>query len=146
MSGRTVAVVLISVVAAVVGIVWTYWYPEKDEKEEQETPPSGAYSRSSYGSNKEESTDYHYSNLRNNHDHQKRRHPTKEYADHAVIRRMKQSGRYKNTDRLQSYYNHELKAWFVGNKKYNDSFVARSRHDDLSPNMIDAHGNQFLMY
>jgi hypothetical protein len=54
---------------------------------------------------------------RNNHDHLKFKHHSRESAE-AEINRMQRSHYYKDTGRLRPYYNSELGAWYVGNSKY----------------------------
>ncbi len=52
----------------------------------------------------------------NNHDDQKFKHSNR-YSAEAEVRRMKRR-RYPGSERLQVYYNRELKGWFVGRSKY----------------------------
>ena len=58
-----------------------------------------------------------FSNHRNNHDHDKRRYATRSEAE-SVIRSMQADPFCGGSDRLRSYYNEDLGAWFVGNSKY----------------------------
>eukprot|EP00957_Ditylum_brightwellii_P085768 6524536-Ditylum_brightwellii.AAC.1 len=54
---------------------------------------------------------------RNNHDHLKHRHSSREDAERE-IRRMQGSGRYSDTETLRSYYNEDYDAWLVGNRRW----------------------------
>ena len=56
------------------------------------------------------------SNLSNNHDHLKFRHTSEESAEREITR-IRRCGRDVDGS-LVSYYNTELKAWFVGNSQY----------------------------
>lgn len=51
-----------------------------------------------------------------NYDHLKAKHPMREAAE-AEVRRMKRSGHYEGSDRLDAYYNSDMKGWFVGRRK-----------------------------
>ena len=57
-----------------------------------------------------------YSNPRNNHDHSKHQHPSRDAAE-AEVRRMQRCG-YPGSERLNVYYNREYEAWFTGRSKY----------------------------
>ena len=52
---------------------------------------------------------------RPNHDSEKKRYPSKEAADRVILR-MRSQG-VKSPETLNSYYNEDLRRWFIGNRR-----------------------------
>lgn len=105
--------------ALIVGIgvgflAWLFSGPQEEE-------PRRASSDYGYRNNErnfsyECGRSYGVSNPRNNHDHQKKRHATREDAELEVFR-MKLLG-VEGCERLNVYKNEQLDSWFVGRSKW----------------------------
>jgi hypothetical protein len=57
-----------------------------------------------------------YSNPKNNHDHTKVKHESRQTAERE-IQRMQRTGRH-DSERLNAYYNDDRNGWFVGRSKW----------------------------
>jgi outer membrane protein assembly factor BamD (BamD/ComL family) len=110
-----VAGVTTAVFAASSYYTWRWWKSSDEEKEETQ-----ASQDHHYNDDHDEVNNHDISNLNNNHDHLKHKHPSRESAE-SEIRRMRSSPDYDDdeSEMLNSYYNPKLGGWFVGKSKNN---------------------------
>ena len=93
--------IIVIATVAFISILYLWWSNKKDQENESTASASASVP-----------VPVRYSNPDNNHDHLKHPHSSQRSAE-AEVKRMKRRGR-TGSDRLQSYYNRERKAWYVG--------------------------------